>query len=254
MRYDVRGLVVLSACTVLTIGIAAAGIATAASTGAAQHLSLILLATPALACIAVTAVSAGATWSAGRRVAALPCAPVTATGREALIDLLAMAHDSWVYATGGLPFGSSVRSMVACRRAPGGLRLVASVRPARSPMALRQVDRRSCRRSDSAPEPCHSHADWPAARVPTQATRRQRARADGDRSSARPHRLRRPRTVPRSTLESSAPQTAPTRAVHGSLKPPGDQPRERVGTDRAARPRDLPAPAIGLRIRRGASG
>lgn len=101
MRYDVRGLVVLSACTVLTIGIAAAGIATAASTGAAQHLSLILLATPALACIAVTAISAGATWSAGRRVAALPCAPVTATSREALIDLLAMAHDSWVYATGG---------------------------------------------------------------------------------------------------------------------------------------------------------
>lgn len=131
LRYAVRGLIVLSICTMLTIGIAAAGIVTQDTTTGPR--SLVLLAALTLACAAVTAISAATTWRASRRLVALDDLPVTATGREALLDLVAAARDGWAYAVRRLPLSSLVNLGIAPRWPPAGLRGLRAFDPWRHP-------------------------------------------------------------------------------------------------------------------------
>ena len=105
LRYVVRGLIVLSICTVLTVGIAAAGVADTAIAHSARHDSWVLLAALTLGCCAATAISASATWRARQRLAVLDGPAVTSTGREALLDVMTTAGDGLAYLTRrmGLP-------------------------------------------------------------------------------------------------------------------------------------------------------
>ena len=132
LHYIVRGLIVLSICTVLTVGIAAAGVASATTTHGARGASWMLLMALTLACAAVTAISASATWRATRRLGALDDAAVTSTGREALFDVLTTAGDVLAYLGRrvGLP---SQSNRVTAARARAGLRRLRAFDPQAHP-------------------------------------------------------------------------------------------------------------------------
>lgn len=105
LRYVVRGLAVLAACTAITVAIVAAGAITQITMGAADRSSA-ALATLILGCLGVTASSA---WQAGRRLATIDDTPLAATGREAPVDMLVTAADGLAWVTRQLPLTDSFR-------------------------------------------------------------------------------------------------------------------------------------------------
>lgn len=119
LRYIVRGLIVLSSCTVLTVAIAAAGVASATTTHSPRHDSWVLLAALTLGCAAVTAISASATWRASQRLAVLDGAAVTSTGREALLDVLTAAGDGVAYVARRVGLPSQFNRVIAARTRAG---------------------------------------------------------------------------------------------------------------------------------------
>lgn len=123
LHYIVRGLIVLSICTMLTVAIAAAGLASATTTNSARHDSWMLLAALTLGCAAVTAISASATWQASQRLAALDGAAVTSTGREALLDVLTTAGDGLAYLARRVGLPSQFDRVITARTRLGLRRL-----------------------------------------------------------------------------------------------------------------------------------
>jgi hypothetical protein len=97
LRYAARGLLVLAASAVITVAIACSGIATVLAAGSAHRGSVWLFAVWVLVCGVVTTVAASSTVTASRRLESIDDSPLTATGREAPMDMLAIAGDGCSY-------------------------------------------------------------------------------------------------------------------------------------------------------------
>ncbi|MDQ6777288.1 MAG: hypothetical protein M3071_13960 [Actinomycetota bacterium] len=111
LRYAVHGLIVLAACSAITVSLAGTGVAIALDGPAARH-GQILLAALILACAAITAMSAATVWQAHRRLGALERLPLAATGRAALSDVVGTVSDALAWACRRLPMAASVARVI----------------------------------------------------------------------------------------------------------------------------------------------
>jgi hypothetical protein len=100
LRYAIRGIDVLVACSAITVVLVAASVLGEAMRGTA-HLSAFALLGLGVACAAFTAASALSTWRAHRRIAAIDGVSLPATGREVLVDLRSLAASAWVRVSRG---------------------------------------------------------------------------------------------------------------------------------------------------------
>jgi hypothetical protein len=132
LRYIVRGLIVLSICTGVTVAIAMVGVASAATTQGARHDSWVLLAALTLGCVVVTAIGTSATWRASQRLAVFDGIAVTSTGREALLDVLMSAGDGLGYLARRVGLSPRLTRVIAARTR-GALRGLAAFDPQEHP-------------------------------------------------------------------------------------------------------------------------
>jgi len=108
LRYVVRGLIVLAACSLVTLALAAADVLDEITTSGAIGAPVALIGALTLSVGMITAAGVIAAWQAARRLAAIDQAPLSATGREPLIDLRDTLTDGLAWAAQRLPLSESL--------------------------------------------------------------------------------------------------------------------------------------------------
>ncbi|MDQ6805806.1 MAG: hypothetical protein M3065_12750 [Actinomycetota bacterium] len=132
LRYAVRGLLVLAVCSAITVSLAATGVAVALTGPATRHGQL-LLAGLILACAAITIASSATVWQAHRRLGALEHLPLTATGREALSDVVSTVSDGLAWAGRRVPVAGSIVRGISSSWAPAARRALSPFDPHEHP-------------------------------------------------------------------------------------------------------------------------
>lgn len=116
LRYVARGLLVLAGCSALTLTLAAAAVVDEITSGGIGLTAAVAIAALTLSIGVITAAGAIAACQASRRLGTVDNSPLSASGREPLIDLRDTLRDGLAWIAQRLPVSATLRRTAVIHR------------------------------------------------------------------------------------------------------------------------------------------